>query len=277
MERMSLSEIQKVNLDIMSDIHSFCVDNNIRYSLAYGSLIGAIRHNGFIPWDDDIDIMMPRPDFERFSSEYKSAKGFVLSSVYDTDSFINYTRVYDNRRTLVKCPAKPSKNEVGVWVDIFPIDGVSDDTKSSRDQFVRLRHETQRIMLWRKELSKLYYGNLTSKLDGLAHLIKLRLQNKGTIYDWHQRVVSICKEQTFGETERCSSLVCMEANKYDRQELFKTNWFMSYKLVQFEDNHFYVVHSYHEVLTTIFGDYMKMPPKEKQFSHIIHSWKFYWK
>ena len=83
MRKMTLQEIQTVNLELMKDIHAFCVKNNIHYSLAYGSLIGAVRHKGFIPWDDDIDIMMPRPDFERFSHEYKSEKGYRLSSVYD--------------------------------------------------------------------------------------------------------------------------------------------------------------------------------------------------
>ena len=69
-EQLTLKEIQSVNLEIMKDIHAFCVLNGIHYSLAYGSLLGAIRHQGFIPWDDDMDIMMPRPDYKRMLNEY---------------------------------------------------------------------------------------------------------------------------------------------------------------------------------------------------------------
>ena len=71
MREMALKEIQQVSLDILKDVHQFCINNGIHYSLCYGTLLGAIRHNGFIPWDDDIDIMMPRPDYDRFVNTYK--------------------------------------------------------------------------------------------------------------------------------------------------------------------------------------------------------------
>ncbi len=74
MEKMTIKEIQGVSLDILKDVQSFCESHNISYSLAYGTLIGAIRHKGFVPWDDDIDILIPRSDFERFCQEYHSQK-----------------------------------------------------------------------------------------------------------------------------------------------------------------------------------------------------------
>ena len=92
MRKMTLDEIQAVNLEIMKEIHVFCVNNHINYSLAYGSLIGAIRHKGFIPWDDDIDIMMPHQDYELFSKTFKSSKGYELLSVYSNETYVNYTR-----------------------------------------------------------------------------------------------------------------------------------------------------------------------------------------
>ena len=162
MKRMTLQEIQQVNLEMMKDIHAFCVKNGIHYSLAYGSLIGAIRHKGFIPWDDDIDIMMPRPDFERFSREYKSENGFWLSSVYGDDTYVNYTRVYDDR-TLVICPAKAGKKETGVWIDIYPIDGISDNAEESREQFQRIRGYTKLVMKWRMNLRALTMKSIRMK------------------------------------------------------------------------------------------------------------------
>ena len=276
MKRMTLQEIQQVNLEIMKDIHAFCVRNDIHYSLAYGTLIGAIRHKGFIPWDDDIDIMMPRPDFERFSREYKSENGFWLSSVYGDDTYVNYTRVYDDR-TLVICPAKAGKKETGVWIDIYPIDGISDNAEESREQFQRLRGYTKLVMKWRMNLRALTMKSIRMKLRAIIRLPQLRLTHKGGFPYWHQQICNICKEHPFGSTKRCSSLVCMEANRDNKQEIFPTEDFSDYILLPFEDQQFYVASGYDNILTVIFGDYMKIPPKEKQVSHIINQWEFYWR
>ena len=276
MKKMTLPEIQSENLNIMKDIHAFCVEHGIRYSLAYGSLIGAVRHKGFIPWDDDIDIMMPRPDFEEFSRTFVSKQGYTLSSIYDKDTYINYTRVYDNANTLVISPAKAGKKEVGVWVDIYPIDGISDDEKESRQQFVKIRKLTQRVMAVRFLMRKFASGGCYVKAKACLKYIYYKLSWHGWMNAWHQAIVSICKEVEFGKTSRCSSLVCMEANRDDRQEIFPVSSFLTYQLVPFETEQFFIVADYDTVLTTIFGDYMTLPPQEKQVSHIIKKWKFYW-
>lgn len=273
---MTLHEIQSVNLEIMKDIHAFCVENEIKYSLAYGSLIGAIRHKGFIPWDDDIDIMMPRPDFERFSKEYKSKKGYILSSVYDNDTYVNYTRVYDND-TLVVSPALASKKPMGVWIDIYPIDGISDDEEESRNQFQRLRHFTGIVMRWRHTMYNWKKDNLWINFKAVIRLVHIWLTNKRNFSYWHHQICKISQEHAFGTTKRCSSLLCMEANRDDKQEVFLTSDFLHYKLMPFEDQQFYVTLGYDNILKTIFGDYMKIPPKEKQISHSIDNWDFYWR
>ena len=276
MRTMTLKEIQQVNLEMMIDIHSFCVKNGIRYSLAYGSLIGAVRHKGFIPWDDDIDIMMPRPDFEKFSSTYQSQHGYILSSVYDEDTYINYTRVYDNR-TLVISKALASKHDVGVWIDVYPVDGISDDEVVSKEQFKRLKQYTSIVMKWRNCLFIIKQrGIYKKKMRALLRMTRIWLLHKGSISLWHQKICNICKEYEFGETERCSILVCVAANSQNKQEVFQTKDFFTYQLVPFESEQFYIVTAYDHILTTIFGDYMKIPPKDKQISHIIHQWKFFW-
>ena len=275
--RMTLQEVQSVNLEMMKEIHLFCERNDIRYSLAYGSLIGAVRHGGFIPWDDDIDIMMPRPDFEVFSRSFRSEKGFILSSVYDSDTYVNYTRIYDNR-TIVKGTAKASVEPVGVWIDVFPIDAIPDGLAERRDQFDRLRNYTALIMRYRRILCNICFRNIKYKLRGCLQMMKLFIENGGIPFSkWHQKVIEICKENTFGETEMCSSLVCVEANLNNRQEVFSTSDFQDYQLVPFEDGHFYIIKAYDRVLTTIFGDYMQIPPEEKRVSHVLKNWTFQWK
>ena len=86
-----LTEVKKVELDILNVIHKICVDNNLRYSLAYGSLLGAIRHKGFIPWDDDVDIYMPREDYNKFLDILSKSpiEGYVLTKLEKDNDYIN--------------------------------------------------------------------------------------------------------------------------------------------------------------------------------------------
>ena len=105
MREMTLKEIQQVSLGILKDIHKFCVEHDIQYSLCYGTLLGAIRHKGFIPWDDDIDITMPRPEFDRFIKSYQSEKGYRLFAAEnndgDTEVSVPFARVCEMQRTFV--------------------------------------------------------------------------------------------------------------------------------------------------------------------------------
>ena len=116
---IEITEMKELMLDIMSSIDKYCRENGLRYSLAYGTLIGAIRHQGYIPWDDDIDIWMPRPDYMRFMQEYKHEyyKAYCAELTPGWDRFI--AKVCDERTVIDE-----GHGEVcGVYVDIFPIDG----------------------------------------------------------------------------------------------------------------------------------------------------------
>ena len=126
MQKMRLKDIQSVSLEVLKDVHDFCITNDIRYSLAYGTLIGAVRHQGFIPWDDDIDIFMPRPDYEKFCKIYPSEKYKLISS-YDQDSYLAFSRVCEMDKTLVKEFVPWCKCDTGVWIDVFPLDGAEEN------------------------------------------------------------------------------------------------------------------------------------------------------
>ena len=99
MKEMTLQDMHSFCLDIAKEVHRFCIENGIKYSLGYGSLLGAVRHKGYIPWDDDIDFLIPRPDYDIFCQTFKSAK-YKLAT--PDNAYIAYARVYDNERTYCR-------------------------------------------------------------------------------------------------------------------------------------------------------------------------------
>ena len=126
-----IQELRGVQLGILDDIHAFCVDNGIRYFLACGTLIGAVRHKGYIPWDDDIDLYMPRDDYERFINEFKSVSGNcrVLDPKKEKHYYYTYAKVVDKRTLLVEPEADGYR--IGVYVDVFPVDYAAACSSSS--------------------------------------------------------------------------------------------------------------------------------------------------
>lgn len=126
MRLISFEEHKKIQLSILRDIDVFCQKNQIKYFLAFGTLLGAIRHKGFIPWDDDIDIAMPRPDYNKFILSFNGMVDNlkVLAPEIDLDYYAPYANVYDTRTVLEEKGTSHLKFEIGVKIDVFPIDGV---------------------------------------------------------------------------------------------------------------------------------------------------------
>lgn len=127
MKELSVEETQKVSLEILKTVAHICKTIGVRYCLIYGTLIGAVRHHGFIPWDDDLDIMMPRPDYERFLSYFKKHQSeYKHLELFNHDENANYpymiTRISDSRYQINMDNEKPYG--MGVFIDIYPYDGL---------------------------------------------------------------------------------------------------------------------------------------------------------
>lgn len=135
MERIiELKELKQIQLDILKYVHEFCVQNDIRYFLVYGTLIGAVRHQGYIPWDDDIDICMPRPDYERFLKLFnKNKSGYQVNAFELNDNFpYTFGKVEDLNTTFIE--KTDYSFPMGVNIDVFPIDGINNDAKLIKKQ-----------------------------------------------------------------------------------------------------------------------------------------------
>ena len=129
MKELSLREIQNESLNVFMDIDRVCRENRIKYCILFGTLIGAIRHKGFIPWDDDLDIGMPRYDYDRFLKCYKKYGKFRIVN-YNTESNCPYmiTRI-SNDQFRLKASYGPDY-KIGVFVDVYPYDGIGSDSYS---------------------------------------------------------------------------------------------------------------------------------------------------
>ena len=173
MKELSLKELQGCCLEILKDVDAFCRTNEINYSLAYGSLLGAVRHKGFIPWDDDLDIVMPRKDYERFCREYRSGNFRLICQDNTPDCFIPFARVTDFTRTESRtyAPWMGSMQNPGVWIDVFPLDYAPDDESENLAVY-----KLSRVILeYNNKLRKLEISNRLPPIVN-AYLKQLRTQ-----------------------------------------------------------------------------------------------------
>lgn len=263
MKEMTLQEIQALQLDMMQKIHDFCVSNNIRYSLGGGTLLGAIRHKGYIPWDDDIDIMMPRPDYERFIREYQGIDPELTIQNYYTDRSFHreWTRVCNNKTLLVYELAVG-----GVFIDVFPVDGLPDEKETQKylDSIKELR-----VKLWRttKKKRESIQGNFyVSRIK--YYLRQLFFPGRNTIITEYEKLFD---SHPFDTARYAGAIIGV----YGIKEHMDADVFKKYILVPFENHQFYAIADFDAYLKKHYGDYMKLPPKEKQISN--HGFKVYWK
>lgn len=274
MREMSVKDIQNVSLDILRDIHQFCVDHDIKYTLQGGTLLGAVRHQGFIPWDDDIDIAMPRPDYNRFIHTYHSPKGYKVFSrelAECKDSvFIAYSRVCDMERTFVDDRLSFwSYAKTGLWVDVFPLDGDLEDVEKSRSRLKRIRGYWKVGVRKRVALRPLSSAIGWYKKGRLCIKKAISVVTSFSAIDKH---IELCKAIPFGSTNYYSNLAFLSYGMHERHciDVLKER-----QLVPFEGEKFYIMSGFDEALREKYGNYMKLPPKEKQV-RAHGSNKYFW-
>lgn len=267
MREMTLREVQLFGLEILKDVHRFCILNDIKYSLAYGTLIGAIRHKGFIPWDDDIDIIMPRPDYERFCKTFTSVSGFSIFSPVLGNCYLGYSRVCDLKKTWVHSMPWCHQSPSGMWIDIFPIDGI-DINRNSDEDFQNLSNLESKRYKARIPMDNIKrpmpFKRLIRTLAKKVIFCRSNIQSVVSLYE------NYIKDIDLGSSEYCGNRAILA---YYKKELYPRKLFESYVDVEFEGFSFKAVAGYDELLRTIYGDYMQLPPVEKR---VRHPQEMYW-
>lgn len=273
MKALSLKDIQEESLKILIDVHSFCESNDIKYSLAYGTLIGAVRHGGFIPWDDDIDIIMPRPEYERFCSTYHSDDYQLICKENDKTCMMGFAKVCDVSRTLAT-DSPWTRKKVGISIDVFPLDGAEDDFSQFASRYKKVQNIWTSLFVNRALQSGVRKEN-SAKLNLMIRFLDLTgLQSINRKLARHKvnEMDAAAKSLSFDKANHYTMMVfCDDGTRsyYDKKD------FESLVTISFEGHDFYAFSGYDGILRAVFDDYMQLPPIEKRIP--AHKSKFYWK
>ncbi|MCM1336903.1 MAG: LicD family protein [Candidatus Amulumruptor caecigallinarius] len=266
MKEIDIEESKLIQLDIMQDIHDFCQARGIRYALGYGTLLGAVRHGGFIPWDDDIDILMPRVDYERFVAEYNDGHSsrYRLHSLADDPSYgLPFAKVEDSRTLLVE---KVGGEPMGIAIDVFPVDPLKETQQQSEAYFKKVLRARN-----------LYKGKMLrpTPLNSTAKKIAIKLLNILTaplslpaVARWYERK---CRKGTPG-----APFAAVTVWGYGLREIMPSALFEKFKPIKFEDREFITLADTDGYLSRLYGDYMTPPPPDKRHSphtHLSTCWR----
>ena len=240
--------IQRVACDILKCFHETCEANGIRYSLAYGTMLGAIRHGGFIPWDDDVDVFMTQEEYKRFKSVFKSEEFELLDWENDKRYPYLFPKIRKKGTTLIERDISDLDYNIGVYIDIFVLYQVP----SGFSRRIKKLRTTVAYKLYR--LKELNLGAMGGATRAVARVAKCFL-NLNRLVAKNNKIYAKSK----GEQLRDTSMM-------DERTYLKTAEMESLTKVKFENIEAYVCENYHEILTRFYGDYMQLPPEDQRVS-----------
>ena len=254
-KKLDIDEIKEVELGVMDYIHNICREKGINYSLAYGSLLGAVRHRGFIPWDDDLDIALKRDQYDQLYQAILEDNNSIYKVVsWENDSRYPYPfyRVYDSR-TIYENNYIQNDIELGICVDVFPFDDYKDVNK-----------EITKLDMYRRLSVYTLYGirNKEAGIKNIVRYLMLVAFRLTRVKTWNKKLNDCSKAPV--NSEYIDYL--MESKKYSTKLDAKA--LDEVVECRFEDRVYNIPKDYDHILTTIYGsDYMEIPPLEKRIQH----------
>jgi len=268
MKEISSDQLKKLQVEMLKKIHGFCEEKELCYFLAYGTLIGAIRHKGYIPWDDDIDIMMPRKDYNKFINTFN---GFyselkVFSPELNIDYYAPYTNVVNTNTVLVERSTLHRGFEMGVKIDVFPIDTVPQDLEEY-NLFSNRLESFNDILRWKRSRIR-FNSYYKSTIILIINKIKYCFVKYRTIQKEIIKTIDLEKKSN-------SVFVDNAVFPVYKKKRFNKDLISSIVKVEFEGETFNAPVGYDKILRIIYGDYMTLPPEEKRIPH--HGFTAFWK
>lgn len=248
-----LRKLQLTQLEILKYVNDFCLNNNIRYSIAYGTALGAVRHKGFIPWDDDMDICMLREDYNKFLSLWKDSDDYILQNNETNSDFTQtFSKIRKRNTSFVQKNDVGKSFHKGIFIDIFPFD---------RKPVGKLKQINQKINVM---LFQLYFRGYVPETNGtilkLGSAVLLKIHRKNSyskLAEKHlQKAIRYNDDKTLPVFDTCTFA--------GMKKQYDNNLFDDIEYIDFENCKLPIFKSYVNFLKTCYGDYMKLPPKEEQ-------------
>lgn len=262
---LTIKEVQQIEADILNEFHIYCKENGFRYVMTYGTLIGAVRHKGFIPWDNDIDVYMPRPDYDRLIDRLKNEdiKPYLKLLHYSNDEKYHYmaARIVDTRTKVIPNYLREAPDDLGVWIDLFAVDGC-----------------------WRYPfLHPIYWINLTfNKVIQRAHtyyipgkkgyknaLMKAFVTLFRNHGNKHQAKADVwARKCSYDESEKVTDITDWTRRGYD---VYLTHEDFDNPIeMDFEEKRFLAPRNYDRFLHSVYRDYMSLPPEDQRETHNLN-------
>ncbi len=262
MRELSLQECKQIEVEILDYIHSVCKQHNLRYSLGYGTLLGAIRHKGFIPWDDDIDIIMPYDDYSHLLQilNNKCDDKYILHMPGHKGYFYEFAKISAARTVLIEHNLQPIK-DYGVYVDVFPMYNAPSCLRFNR--------------------MKMWFLQKCRTASAHIEMPQYSLVKKAVVWPFWKitRLIGIewfsCRQLRLIEriTKRKSNKIMCYESGYDY--LHDATIFDNLIEADFEGKRYSIIAKYDEYLKIEYGNYMQLPPVENQVSN--HNYTAYFK
>ena len=264
-----MNDLQKKELDIFKAFAKVCEKNNLHYFLVGGSALGAIRHKGFIPWDDDIDVGMPRKDYDKFielQSEFEGTPLFIQNFKSDPCYIYNYGKLRDSSTTFIENAFKNHRINHGVWIDIFPIDGFSKEVMPREKLAKKVRHIWNQVYasylpaLRRKVRARTFFKDI------LLNIVAFLAYPFDIAHFRNKHVEKYVRKIPLEESVMAGNYFGFNM----KREAMDSSLFKEFIKIPFEDTEAYVLKDYDTYLRNLYGDYMTPPPENKQVGHHYH-------
>ncbi|HJJ41721.1 MAG TPA: LicD family protein [Methanocorpusculum sp.] len=269
MRELSLDEVKQVQLNILKSVDKFCRENNIKYFLDFGTLLGAVRHKGYIPWDDDIDISMLRKDYERFLSEFNKDRNdslYALSHRIDPKYSLDFCKIHDSKTKVVDMDTYlKNQYNMGINIDLFPIDNVGSDKFNAYKLFKKtlFAQKVRYVQSYKMKLRK----NII-KMGVLLILKPISL-----LFPRDYCAKKMDKAARTYENEESLYAACICQVEFEKHQVFEKSIFDEIVGLEFEGMKFPAPKNYDAILTAEYGDYMTPPPMAERKS--LHDFKAY--
>lgn len=266
MKRIEHAEAQRIELDILIAFSEYCKKNGLRYCLANGTMLGAVRHQGFIPWDNDVDVFMPRPDYEKLLEmvKHKPVADHIRLLDYREERTFPFAKAVDTR-TVCKEHFLVTEENMGLYLDIFPLDGMP-ETEAEQKRILRKIRLFYKLYVFANYRFNTGSTTLKRCIKNLLYPVSRLVPSRWVC----EQLNAVCKAYPYDESVMAANVVWGE----EERSLVPRAWYDTPIVGHFENHEVIIPADYDKILTQLYGDYMQLPPENERRVHVFDA---YWK